>query len=811
MSDYSYLSNFRFVLRVDGAFDVPLKSVRAFNRENEYDYIQEGGVNDYVHMRRKPISKPFTLVVERYIPASVGISDPLTSGTALLLPLLLFVGKNTGGSSMNYSRYYVFAGAVVMSKEYGALDAERAGLLTESVTIGYNQMFCVTNPIESTDYPAWKFDANGSGNTLQKYSKTGRDPAQNSEVWYKIDKGRHVIDEKEEVLWEFDGTSKGGKGTTAHQVLSGTPEESRAKMEESRRLFNFAFENNKSKYTGSYKKSEKSAQNAKYSDKTLGEDIGIKELTKADMEALAREFKLTEDKKKTGNGLLSSKQHGHGLEPSKRTMTEMASLWEFDNKTKDGKGDSHANTAGFARNEKSREEMEVAAARREFGGIDEPVKEEFKGKSQKWEFDGTSKEGSGERNRQNAYEDKSAEGGVAGQGVAEASAEEMAAVSHKWEFGQDKYSTGGNDVKSAAVIPGVESASREELEGKSKRWEFDNNTKGGKGDRSRQNAEVSGTGENATSTGIGVQELSRKEMESAGNRWDFSDAYSKDGKGVGSRKEPPKEEISKKTMARMAEKWEFGASEKEMNGKGKKSSAKKDETRRGAHEENARRWQFDKKTKKGGGDTNRQIRDDIKELSEETMLGKARRFNLDEAGTKAGTGTSSRNTEKVKEKTRADHEEKSRKWEFDNKAKAGKGEKNRQNAGKQDAVEGGISGYGVEEPARAAMEAEAVHHVYEKYTAGEAPKHRRFDLDKAGTKAGTGVASRDQEKLPPEPSKGGMQSKAKKWKMSANGSKAGEGPAGRNKTGNIQELSKDQMARKAIHHRKANIADFLRR
>ncbi|MBR1441089.1 MAG: hypothetical protein IJ589_07695, partial [Lachnospiraceae bacterium] len=129
MSDYSFLSNFRFVLKVDGAFDVPLKSVRAFNRENEYDYIQEGGLNDYVHMRRKPISKPYTLVVERYVPASLGINDPLTSGVELLLPLLLFVGKNTGGSTMNYSRYYAFTGAVVMSKEYGGLDAERAGML----------------------------------------------------------------------------------------------------------------------------------------------------------------------------------------------------------------------------------------------------------------------------------------------------------------------------------------------------------------------------------------------------------------------------------------------------------------------------------------------------------------------------------------------------------------------------------------------------------------------------------------------------------------------------------------------------------
>ncbi len=31
--EYNYLTNFRFMLRVDGVFDVPLKSVRAFTRE----------------------------------------------------------------------------------------------------------------------------------------------------------------------------------------------------------------------------------------------------------------------------------------------------------------------------------------------------------------------------------------------------------------------------------------------------------------------------------------------------------------------------------------------------------------------------------------------------------------------------------------------------------------------------------------------------------------------------------------------------------------------------------------------------------
>ena len=800
MSDYSFLSNFRFVLKVDGAFDVPLKSVRAFNRENEYDYIQEGGLNDYVHMRRKPISKPYTLVVERYVPASLGINDPLTSGVELLLPLLLFVGKNTGGSTMNYSRYYAFTGAVVMSKEYGGLDAERAGMLTESITIGYNQMFCITNPVEGTDYPAWEFSVNGSGNIKRKHSVKGTEPEQNSKKWYKIKNNVHEIDEDKKVLWKFKEDSKAGQGKASHAMLPDVTESSRADFEKNRKLFNFAYENNRAKYTGTYKKSEKSAQNAAFSDKTLGENIGIKEMTRAEMEALAREFKLTEDKKKTGNGVISSKQHRAALESTKKAMMENASLWEFDEKNKAGKGESARAVSGAAKNEKTREEMEKAAVKREFGGIDEPVKDEFAGSSRKWEFDEKTKEGAGERNRQNAYADDAAEGGVSGQGILEPGAEEMAAAANKWEFGQDKYSTDGNDVKSAAVIPGIEEPAPADLKEKAKRWQFDEKSKGGKGPRSRQNAEVSGSGEDAKATGLGVQELSKEELEAARKKWEFSDPYSKEGSGVKSRRDPAGKEISKKTMARMAEKWEFGEGSGDIAGNGRKSSTKRDETRRGAHEEKKRHWEFNKKSKAGAGDTSRQIREDIIEYDRETLEKSTRRFNLDKDGTKAGTGTSSRNMTAVKEGTKSDHQKKVRTWKMDKSGtKAGTGVANRKT----------MEGY--TETDRETMEKAATHHVFATHPGGGKPaEHRRFDLDKQKTKEGTGTPSRTPPK-PPEASKSGLAGKSKKWKMDGNKSKAGQGPSSRNTTGNIKELSKADMAKRAVKHKKANIADFLRR
>ncbi len=139
------LVNFNFMLRVELAFDLPCKSVRAFARELEYEYIQEGGLNDYVHMRRKPITKPFTLEVERYV--GVDYLDPLPLGADLVLPVMLFVARNHDQFIPGVvARTYVFTGCTVMKKTYGDLIADQSGLLVETTTIGYREMLCVDIP-----------------------------------------------------------------------------------------------------------------------------------------------------------------------------------------------------------------------------------------------------------------------------------------------------------------------------------------------------------------------------------------------------------------------------------------------------------------------------------------------------------------------------------------------------------------------------------------------------------------------------------------------------------------------------------------
>lgn len=134
------LVNFNFMLRVEAVFDLPCKTVRAFTRELEFDYIQEGGLNDYVHMKRKPITKPFTLEVERYV--GIDYIDPLPLGADLVLPLILLISRrpNKFGTP---ARTYVFTGCTVMKKTYGDLVGDQSGLLVETTTIGYREMLCV--------------------------------------------------------------------------------------------------------------------------------------------------------------------------------------------------------------------------------------------------------------------------------------------------------------------------------------------------------------------------------------------------------------------------------------------------------------------------------------------------------------------------------------------------------------------------------------------------------------------------------------------------------------------------------------------
>ncbi|MBQ7584234.1 MAG: hypothetical protein IJT24_06445 [Lachnospiraceae bacterium] len=222
-----------FGLQVEAAFFVPVRSVRVFTRENEFDYYQEGGLNDYVHMLRKPISKPFTFQVERYVgvdsgmfDVNSGFLDPLALGTDLILPVILFVNRaQTANAGENFSftncaRAYIFTGCTVTAKEYGELNAETSKLLTETTTIAYRELFTINQLDPSWERGgAWKFDTSSAKNYLgggeahtenrskDTYTKQQGETSGNANQW--------IIDK--------DHPTGGGKDHTANRA-KGNPD-----------------------------------------------------------------------------------------------------------------------------------------------------------------------------------------------------------------------------------------------------------------------------------------------------------------------------------------------------------------------------------------------------------------------------------------------------------------------------------------------------------------------------------------------------------------------------------------------------------
>ncbi len=122
------IPNMNFRLLMDGT-EIPCKSIHGFRQETEEEYISEGGLNGYVHIRPRPASKPPVIEVERYV--TENFTDPLPVGQALPSYLVLEVGGNLR---------FLFKGCTVAAKSYGELNAEKGGILVETTTISYQQM-----------------------------------------------------------------------------------------------------------------------------------------------------------------------------------------------------------------------------------------------------------------------------------------------------------------------------------------------------------------------------------------------------------------------------------------------------------------------------------------------------------------------------------------------------------------------------------------------------------------------------------------------------------------------------------------------
>ena len=290
------LINFSFMLRVEGLWDLPCKRIINMRRENEFDYIQEGGLNDYVHAKRKAISKPFTFQVERYVGIDQAIAmDPLALGTELVLPVILFVNKYGlwAAGEMTPVRTYVFTGCTVIAKDYGELNAEQSGLLVETTTISFRQMACVDIYSDIMTLDPWEFDGTKkAGKGKRRYNQAVSNTTEPTKDDF-IEKAKK---------WSFDGTKKEGKGTKSAKYHE--TEDTEDKLD--KKAKEWAFDQTK--------KAGKGTQSAKYN----------KEATEEQLDKKAKEWAMDGDKK-AGTGTRSSKYDKE--EVTKQEFEKKANLW----------------------------------------------------------------------------------------------------------------------------------------------------------------------------------------------------------------------------------------------------------------------------------------------------------------------------------------------------------------------------------------------------------------------------------------------------------------------------------------------------
>ncbi|MCR4705204.1 MAG: hypothetical protein K5641_03975 [Lachnospiraceae bacterium] len=585
------LVNFNFILRVEALFDLPCKSIRAFTRENEYDIIQEGGLNDYVHMRRKPISKPFTFQVERYV--GVDSFDPLRNGTELILPVLLIVNRYVRGSYQPV-RMYVFTGVSVMSKEYGELVADKSGLLTEVTTLAYKEMYCIDNPFTSITGDYWEFDPSDRGNTAKKPNMYGKNKGARNAQTLKDKTGTEEArqsafeTEAKKHQWRFHDASeltatKAGKGTQSASHLQTTASDGttlvdaeplKATMEGLAKKWEFSGTSAAGKGTRSAKHQQTTASD--------GKTMIDSESKKDTMEKLAKKwrFKGTDV---AGEGTRSAQDPTNMAVDSTGTMGRpnvakkkweqeaKKHRWELDEQRKEG------NTRRSAQS----------------GNISEETKNTLEGKSSKWEFNNLTKDG-------NMKQSAAAAG-------KEPTKTATARKAVKWRF--NNTSKTGNDKQSArnlALIGEEAEISKAAMEANAKKWEFDALTKAGSGTQSAAHDS---------------SESTKAVMEAGAALWELS-GQEKAGSGTQSAHTDPNEK-GKKTMESGSQKWAFSETSKAGSGK-RSANVTADEKDAKALEAGAVKWAFSGQSKAGGGTQSAKHPD--KELSLKEMESKAVKY-----------------------------------------------------------------------------------------------------------------------------------------------------------------------------------------
>ena len=417
--------SYNFAIQLEGFFFVPCKSIRVFTREHEFDYYQEGGLNDYVHMLRKPISKPFTFQVERYIGVSntstfnLSFNDMLALGTELILPVLLFVSRYPSyhfwenWNPQTCARVYTFTGCTVTAKEYGELNAERSGLATETTTIAYRELLVINNLSSSFDKSAWKDES-------KEETYTG----QGEKIWFSNVNGKYAykskdtytrqngIDHAKEDMWVIDKDNYKGKGKRHVQTDKGDKNNPTKKDQESaaaKDVWGIDKDNYKGK--GSHHvqtdKGDKNNPTRKDQEKK-GQDEG---------------WIIKGDDYKGNNKRHVQKDKGDKANPSKKSQesTGARDIWGIDEHDYKGKGKHHVQTDKGDKDNPSKKDQESKGedggwiiseddykgndkrhVQTDKGDMNNPAKKEQEnaGREGSWVIDSNSYKGSGQRHVQ---------------------------------------------------------------------------------------------------------------------------------------------------------------------------------------------------------------------------------------------------------------------------------------------------------------------------------------------------------------------------------------------------------------------------
>ncbi len=528
-----------FGLQVEATFFVPLRSVRVFTKENEFDYYQEGGLNDYVHMLRKPISKPFTFQVERYVgvdsgmfDANSGFLDPLALGTDLILPVILYVNraqtKNAGEnfSFKNCARAYIFTGCTVTSKEYGELNAEQSKLLTETTTIAYRELFAINQFDPSWERGAqWEFTPD-SDNTVKKGKIEGKNS--HPENRSKNDSRETREKKAEETRWKISKTNFNGNAKRHIPTVDNTPKnDTKETREKKGNAEKWAFKPptnstdplNPTPYTGNAQ-FHTNPLGRKNDSRSTGEGKGKDKKWEIEKDKYQGNNKFHTDEKSRKNDSkaklekagkanlwLWDKQHPKGgpkdhmenraknNDPkSKGESTGKEKMWQFGPDLKNAITPTpYAGNSNFHTNEKGRKNNPKS-------------KGESDGKEKKWDiakdkFEGNSKFHTDEKARKNDTKSTGESKGTGG----------------KWEISKDKFD-GNSKFHTDEKARKNDPKSKGESDGKGKMWEINKDNYAG---NSQYHTDERGRKNDPKSKG---------ESNGKGNQWVYDGSVNGQGK-----------------------------------------------------------------------------------------------------------------------------------------------------------------------------------------------------------------------------------------------------------------------------------------